>query len=438
MHKLSKYTHVIVEDGRTIFFNVKTSKLTVVNEALLNLYNDCKEHVDALEQKHPAFFKELLNNGMIIPEETDEVGELVASWKEKDADASSFGMIINPTLNCNLRCWYCYEPHAGKQVMSKLVFDALLAFVRRKIEEPALRHFNISFFGGEPLMFFDEIVFPFLQESVRLCREKGITVSSNFTTNGVYLTAEVIGRLRSLDFSTPPTFQISLDGNRELHDNSRVGRDKKPTYDIIVAHIKEAAKKGCPAFVRLNYTADNILSFVDVLQDFKEISPAERNFLSFNFQQIWQDQAKNPNIKEQVREVRKIFDQEGFAVSSDEIYYRHTCYADAENRIVVNYDGNIFKCTARDFKPEMREGILTDDGQVLWNSRFHRRMAVKYANESCLNCSILPICNGGCSQSKLESDSEGQCMRGFSEQDKADYAVRRLEELIAAYKKQNV
>ena len=23
----------------------------------------------------------------------------------------SFGIIVNPTLRCNLRCWYCYEKH---------------------------------------------------------------------------------------------------------------------------------------------------------------------------------------------------------------------------------------------------------------------------------------------------------------------------------------
>lgn len=52
---------------------------------------------------------------------------------------------------------------------------------------------------------------------------------ANFTTNGVLLTDEVLDFLESLHLSQPATFQISLDGNREKHDNTRVRLNRKPT-----------------------------------------------------------------------------------------------------------------------------------------------------------------------------------------------------------------
>ena len=65
------------------------------------------------------------------------------------------------------------------------------------------------------------------------------------------------------------------------------------------------------------------------------------------------------------------------------------------------------------------------------NNLYEKRMAVKYSNPSCLECKILPICNGGCSQHKLEANSQTWCYYNISEEEKDKRVISSLKELVA-------
>ena len=70
------------------------------------------------------------------------------------------------------------------------------------------------------------------------------------------------------------------------------------------------------------------------------------------------------------------------------------------------------------------------DGSVELNDVYERRMRVRYVNPACLACKILPICNGGCSQNKMEAAKQTECYRGMSEADKDAYIKTRVEEIL--------
>lgn len=428
MLKLNKFTNFIVDGDNTILFNLQTEAFIVLNHALSEIVNAHKDNVKELEDKHAALFQQMKEKGFIISSDVDEVADMIDKWKENDNDPSFFSMIINPTLGCNLRCWYCYEDHERKPIMKADVISAVCRLIEKKTALPGMRSLNVSFFGGEPLLGFDKVVMPILTFAASKCKERGLLLNSNFTTNGVLLTADVLTRLDEVGLSSPATFQISLDGNRDYHDRSRIGANQSPTYDTIVKNIIEAVKRHHTVSVRLNYTAGNAQTFVDVLDDFSNLPEECKKFVIFNFQQIWQDQAND--IHERIDELKDHFRSEHFAVESDHISHRQSCYADKENNVVINSDGNVFKCTARDFIPQNREGRLTEDGDIVWNERFEKRMAVKYSNTACLNCKVLPICNGGCSQGKLEAQQHDKCYRNMDEQAKDDLVIRCLKERI--------
>ena len=40
------------------------------------------------------------------------------------------------------------------------------------------------------------------------------------------------------------------------------------------------------------------------------------------------------------------------------------CYADRANSVIVNYNGDVYKCTACDFAKTKREGKLNEDGTI--------------------------------------------------------------------------
>jgi radical SAM additional 4Fe4S-binding domain len=75
---------------------------------------------------------------------------------------------------------------------------------------------------------------------------------------------------------------------------------------------------------------------------------------------------------------------------------------------VVNYNGDLYKCTARDFLPENRVGYLSEVGELIWNKGYiEKRMSAKFNNKPCLDCKIMPLCNGGCSQHALDHLQSG-------------------------------
>ena len=86
-----------------------------------------------------------------------------------------------------------------------------------------------------------------------------------------------------------------------------------------------------------------------------------------------------------------------------------TCYADNYNQAVINYDGKVFKCTARDFIDKHSEGVLTKEGIINWKTdKLMDRLNIRIAN-NCKRCKLLPSCPGICTQNRLESKNEILC-----------------------------
>ncbi|MDR2409264.1 MAG: SPASM domain-containing protein [Bacteroidales bacterium] len=96
----------------------------------------------------------------------------------------------------------------------------------------------------------------------------------------------------------------------------------------------------------------------------------------------------------------------------------HVCYADKMNQVVINYDGRIFKCTARNFQEEKEDGILLSNGKIKWNMPiFSKRLGnATFENEFCMACKFLPACFGPCSKKMLEIQAEDDfqriCLKG--------------------------
>lgn len=434
--KISKFTSLSCRDGEVILFNSESEGLIVLDPKLEKIYREYENNPTGLENVHPDFFNVLKTYRFVVPDDEDEAEVLIQRWKIMDENSSQFGIIINPTLNCNLRCWYCYEPHKGSQIMTEATRKKICSLIENKTADPKLKMLNVSFFGGEPLLFFKENVLPILRFATNVCQSKGITIYSNFTTNAVLLTDEVLEVLNALPLSKKPTFQITLDGNRDIHDQIRVGTNKQPTYDTILTHIHAALQYGNEVFARFNYTYDNISTFYDVLDDFIKLDLGRyADRFSIKFEHVWQDEDNLSQSKPLMREIHNAFEEAGFNVGTDDVHFRHTCYADSPRHAVINYNGDVFKCTARDFTTARREGILNDDGQICWNEKYTHRMTVKYGNVACRHCVILPICNGGCTQNKLDADNLETCYRGMTEENKQIYLQTRIDEIISKRKK---
>lgn len=210
---------------------------------------------------------------------------------------------------------------------------------------------------------------------------------------------------------------------------SRVNAAKHPTYDKIMANVALGAAKGCKISLRFNYTPETLDSYADVLTDLESLSDEIRRNISCSFHQVWQTGANRQEspVKEKADKLVDYFRRSGFATGCDRRYDRYVCYGDKANHAVINYNGDMYKCTAREFTPSMREGKLLPDGTMEWNERYNHRMAIKYADKTCHQCNIMPICNGGCAQNKLERSATKECPKGRDANAKKEYLLMALK-----------
>ena len=102
------------------------------------------------------------------------------------------------------------------------------------------------------------------------------------------------------------------------------------------------------------------------------------------------------------------------------------CYADYINSYVINYNGDIFRCTAREFDSHNKMGKLDEQGEILIEDDEPNRIERRF-KKACINCRLLPICTI-CSQSHKENKSE-ECPRNISDSDKERQLINRLKDL---------
>lgn len=408
-------------DGNYILYNTLSEKMIVTVEQIRALLDEYRNNIDAIEQIHPDLFHYLAEQEFIVPNETNEVEKLITLKGKACSKTDYFSITVNPTMNCNLRCWYCYETHKAGSGMGQETIDLVRVLIKRKMESYELKEFHLSFFGGEPLLEFTSCVKPLTEYALELSWKHEKTLSIGFTTNAVLLNKKVVDFLANTGLDVH--LQVPFDGGRIQHDSIKKHPNGRGTYNRIFSNINYGLSKGLSFLIRCNYTDQNIDSFSELIDDFKEIYKEHEDKLAFSFQQIWQQKDTKETL-ETVKKFEKILEKIG--VEYDSLHNISSCYADREHSIVINYNGDIYKCTARDFLPELREGILHADGAISYNERYHDRMESRFSNKTCLGCRIFPICNV-CTQKRLEEFEEDVCVRDISEQEKDGVILDRIK-----------
>ncbi|MDR2835658.1 MAG: radical SAM protein [Bacteroidales bacterium] len=393
-YKLSKYLYVINKCDIVIIYNLFNKKIFAITNEKFKLLQD--KNFSKLKQEKPHFFTAMEKLGVIIPESFNELDYIKMMSRKIIFGQEEYRLTINPTLECNFNCWYCYEQHNNGK-MSKETMNAIVEHIKLKIKDKSLKYLNLSWFGGEPLLYFEEVLFPLAKELKILSIENDIIFTNSITTNG-YL----IDEKRNMSFQEIElnSFQITIDGNKETHNKIRFNKNDKKSFDTIINNINLLSENiNNKILVRINYTQQSIKNIIDILPYFSE--KAKKNIF-FLFQQVWQE----TGIKTVSAEDYKIeFEKLGFQIKNNRIndsYYN--CYADRVEQAVINYDGNVYKCTARDFVNQIPDGKLCENGGIEWDyNLISKRFGnTTFENKHCIVCDFLPVCMGPCSQKMIE------------------------------------
>lgn len=137
----------------------------------------------------------------------------------------------------------------------------------------------------------------------------------------------------------------------------------------------------------------------------------QKRHLSVNVQQVWQT-AKTANISSQIDNLLDSICQSGvYAYPAVMDNLRRMCYADKANTILINSNGDIFKCTAIDFRKEERiSNISSAKAKEDLSENFNRLVEKRFSNKTCLNCRIFPLCLGGCHRSVVDHSDNDYCI----------------------------
>lgn len=94
------------------------SRLVITNNDYLD-YVACKNNISTLKELNESLYNNFVNNGFIIEDYLNETEKYLKFYEERKKSKEFYHIIINPTMDCNLKYWYRYENHIEKSFMKE-------------------------------------------------------------------------------------------------------------------------------------------------------------------------------------------------------------------------------------------------------------------------------------------------------------------------------
>lgn len=301
--------------------------------------------------------------------------------------------------------------------MEESTIHSIQAFIKAVVADSKICKLDLGFFGGEPILYFAKIAKPIIEFAKNICKEFNKDLRVHFTSNAALLTDKIIDYLSQCDCG----FQITLDGSKETHDRTRCFKNGLGSYDIIVRNVRKLLSRNISVIVRVNYTSANVDNVAAIEKSFDGLDEHSKKKLCFDFQRVWQDNGdKDDETDVKIKRIRTSFRAAGFSVLANYLSrnIRESCYGDKTNYALINYNGEVFGCTARDFIHANKIGILETTGTIVYDEeKYQRRNQSKFSKAICKQCRIAPLCGGGCRQRALETADSPDCSMGYSDRD---------------------
>ena len=397
--KLSSYNFFVEQPNIVICYNTISDNFLAISHSAYQQVLACKENIDLLRQSNTKIFNQLHDNGFVVDSELDELSYLRFRNK-RECFSQEYDITIIPTLDCNLKCWYCWEKHIENSIMSEEIQEAIVKHVKNELIQGRINQLNIEWFGGEPFLAFDKVVNPLGTKLVNLAHEYKIPFASTFITNATLINPSMIDKLNEFN----SYFQITIDGHREKHNKVKTYKSTSgDAYCRVIENLHLLTDK-LPNTIglRINFDDNTLNKFDEILDDIKDI---DKNKISIYFERVWQTKSlgNNGKLKDALIKASML----GFKTEYGNFNTRsYCCKSDRYSQIGFNYDGKIYKCTGRPFIDENSDGEILPNGDIILREDkiFKRTGLSTFENKKCLECKMLPQCAGPCSSKCIENN----------------------------------
>lgn len=372
-------------------------------------------------------FQLLKENHILIDDNENEREELIKNHNEAISEENAtYELTLLPSLDCNLRCWYCFETRVADSRLTPQTTEAIFNHVKQVFQKKHINQIHIELFGGEPLLYFEEELYPLLNRIKQYVESVGKSAHFVFVTNGVCITSKTLPLFANLK----ARFQISIDGYRKKHNNIKKMPDsEEDVYGRVMKTIHSLVDT-YEAYInlRINYDRQTLNYVEEVIKDVIDINP---RYLNIHLERVWQTIGNDNANEYDMNRILGFIMSNGFSVSYLNLFRKHySCKAGILNQAVISYNGDVYKCSGRDFTKAHKEGRLLSDGTICWDvDKLGERLRIRtYDNDLCMSCKWLPMCWGPCCQKLLENRDEVRrhCPFSFSEISMDDYVLYRF------------
>ncbi len=411
MLKLSKFNHFQKwQNGHYIAYNARSGAVALMTEENYKSYSVLAGKLDnggkdSLSAGESTLLEQLEYGRFAYPAEYNEVTSLRFFHNYHRYGTETIGLILAPTMNCNMACEYCFEPNKKGRMPSQVI-EGILDFVEKKAK--SLRFVDVNWYGGEPLLALD-IIEDITESLLEMGQEKDFGYSASMISNGYLLTPETTDKLVKLKVSS---VQITLDGPRRLHDSKRPLKNGQSSFDRIIENIQYAVTK-LAVGIRVNIDKSFNESVVsELLEQLTEVGVREK--IAIYFGQLEPASEVCANISEscynaneyssaEVLYFRKLLEY-GFQILRLPSPVTVYCMAQIANAFLIDPDGDIYRCYNHvGDKSKIMGNILNPLNYE--HPAFTRLFNVDpFTNENCRDCNILPICMGGCPAKRVDRE----------------------------------
>lgn len=322
-------------------------------------------------------------------------------------------IVMNVTNTCNRHCKYCYA-HTKSGMMGVNTAELILdKCYKNHLEKGSDKKFNVSFYGGEPLLNWNCI-----KHSLEYSKEKGYDISFGVTTNLTILTDEMIKYFKEYNVH----LLISIDGRKETHD-----RNRDNSFDLVLENVKRLFENGLENQMEarptiMPYKCDELSKDIEYLIElgFKTISPVIVRDTLWNEEDydnlmeglvltwelyfgLWND---NKPVK--IKLCDDYIDKDLVLGNKKQ---QEVCRAGDCKSCSIGVYGEIMPCHQRhlidDKFDEFRNGFITSDEVKDVNFNNYTRKSKTY---DCEQCEARVICKGGCPSENWTENGDSNLM----------------------------
>jgi len=419
--KPSRYNRIVhvPETDRYLLFNGLTTALVSLDREQFEkvrylLDADTCKPVEGMNERTRQLYDTLVDGRFIIPRSVDELALLEVRYNVSRF-TNPLSLTILPTLACNLACTYCYE-RSRPDIMSKDTADAICAFVEDHARRERITSFNVTWYGGEPLLAASTI-WDLSERFLRLSEQHNFRYSAAITTNGTLLTKDVADNLLRYNVTAA---QVTVDGPKRIHDARRPFRNRKgSSFDTILENLENVVGT-MDISLRINTDRRNAPFTEQLLQVFADrgwlgsdtrfypyMAPVSK--LTEACADIVQECCTAESYLEHSISFCKACAAFGVPIRTRAVYHfpvsvKYNCGAVSLNSMLIAPSGAIHKCGL----------TVSDDSESLGNIREPLDLVNPnllkwlsfdpFAFEACRECDLLPICLGACPKRAIEGE----------------------------------